>query len=235
MKIRKLTLFTSRLNEQINFYRDTLELKMLTSGKDFAEFRVGSSVLRFEGKRGATPYHFAFNIPSYQENDAWQWLKNRLEIIPFDTQEIIPFENWNANAIYFYDAEKNIVEFIARRNLGYEDSIPFSSESIVEISEIGVPLTDIIPVHEHLTAELSLPVYSGSTERFCAMGDERGLFILINTHKKREWFPCGDKAIPSDFKATISHQGQQYGINFHNEILLTHELKSNHHSFNEFV
>ena len=51
---------------------------------------------------------------------------------------IAQFENWNANAVYFYDNNGNILEFIARHDLQNNQFTPFNSESILNISEIGI-------------------------------------------------------------------------------------------------
>lgn len=235
MKIKKLTLATTDLPGQVGFYRNTLGFKLLKKNSREAEFRIGNSVLRFESAPKATPYHFAFNIPSFQEKQALDWLKARVEVLKDASDEIIPFDFWNARAIYFYDKDQNIVEFIARRNLGFEDIAPFSAESVIEISEIGIPVDDIVPIHDHLTNELNLEVYSGSTDRFCAIGDERGLFIIINKTIKTFWFPTEDTPHSSDLKAVVYHQGQLFNITFQHETLFSHELKSNHHSFNQLA
>lgn len=235
MKIKKLTLSTSNLKGQIDFYRNTLGFKLFKRERKYAEFQIGNSIIRFESATESTPYHFAFNIPSFQEAEALQWLKGRVEILDYEAEEIIPFESWNARAIYFYDRDKNIVEFIARRNLGFQEVSPFAAESVIEISEIGLPVEDIVPLHDHLQSEIGIPVYSGSTERFCAMGDERGLFILVNTNKKDFWFPTDDTPRASDFKMTIYNNGQLFNVSFRNQNLFSHELKSNHHSFHELA
>lgn len=235
MKIKKLILSTSNLAAQVSFYRDTLGFQLTSEDSTCAEFRTGNSILRFEVSENHTPYHFAFNIPSHQEADAQEWLRERVSILDFESEEIIRFESWNARAIYFYDQDQNIIEFIARRNLGYEDIVPFSVNSVIEISEIGVPVEDIVPVYEHMQTELYLPVYSGSTERFCAIGDERGLFIVINKNVKTSWFPTEDSPKSSDFKVIIYQKGQLYKVTFHNQNLFSHELKSNHYSFNQLA
>ncbi|KAA3633874.1 MAG: VOC family protein [Bacteroidetes bacterium] len=235
MKIKKLTLSTSNLKDQINFYQKTLGFKLLKREREYAEFQIGNSVMRFEAANESTPYHFAFNIPSFQEAEALQWLRERVEILDYENEEIIPFENWNARAIYFYDKDRNIVEFIARRNLGFQEITPFTADSVVEISEIGLPVEDIVPLHDHLQSEMGISVYSGSTERFCAMGDERGLFIIVNTNKKDFWFPTDDTPLAADFKMTIYNNGQLFNVTFRNQNLFSHELKSNHYSFHELA
>jgi hypothetical protein len=235
MKIKKLTLATSHLTDQIDFYHNTLKFKILAQGHKFVEFETGDSILRFEEKETSAPYHFAFNIPSYQETEALEWLEERVNIVPYETEKIIPFNNWNAKAMYFHDKDHNIVEFIARKNLDIHTDQPFSSQSILEISEMGVPVIDISPIYYQLNSNVKLETYSGSIDRFCAIGDENGLFIIINKHKKPRWFPSDDIAFSSDFKAIVSNEGKPYSIIFREEKIYTHELKSNHNSFHQFA
>ena len=78
------------------------------------------------------------------------WLKQRVEILRDGNYEIQNFDSWNARAIYFYDEDKNIVEFIARKNLKNENQGEFDSDSLLEISEIGVSVNDINPIYNSL-------------------------------------------------------------------------------------
>lgn len=235
MKIKKLTLFTSQLSKQTHFYNEVLGFSILDSGKAFVEFSTGDSILRFEEKEMSTPYHFAFNIPSNQIAAAMEWLKKRTSIIKNDGLEIIPFDFWDAEAVYFYDADNNIVEFIARKKLTIESNEPFLVESIISISEIGIPVNDIQPVFNQLNEKLFLEIHSGSVDRFCAIGAESGLFIIIDKTKKKTWFPTDDSPYSSAFNAVVENKGKYYKVRFLNQNLYTHELKSSHRSFAEFA
>ena len=116
MKIKELVLFTGNIDKQRDFYSGTLELKEIKSVScDEVSYKIGDSVLKFIQKNQATPYHFAINIYSNKEQEALLWLKERVLILKDGEYEIQNFESWNAKAIYFYDEDKNIVEFIARK------------------------------------------------------------------------------------------------------------------------
>jgi catechol-2,3-dioxygenase len=101
---------------------------------------VGTSLLHFtENLALETKYHFAFNIPSNQVESALEWLNKKVDIIlDADKQSITQFEDWNAQAIYFYDNNGNILEFIARHDLKDNSSEDFSRNLIRCISEIGL-------------------------------------------------------------------------------------------------
>lgn len=198
MKIEELILFTNKLDAQIDFYTTILELPIEISTPEYTSFNIGNSILTFKYKKDATPYHFALNIPSNKEKEALYWLKERVDILSFDDKEIIDFSSWNAKAIYFYDLDNNIIEFISRKNLELNFDQKFSSKSIINISEVGLVSNEIELMFNKLYGINKLDVYSGDFEQFCAVGDEEGLFIIVN-NKLRKWFPTGDEIYLSDF------------------------------------
>ena len=199
MKINRLILYTSQLEKQTVFYKDKLGFKLIERTNDHCSFKIGHSFLSFYYREITTPYHFAFNIPSNQINEALLWLKQRVSILKDEQNEINDFENWNAKAVYFYDEDQNIVEFIARKNLNIQSNYTFRSDSIIGISEIGVPVNNIEQAYNHLNQLRKIPIYDGNFEKFCATGDEDGLFIIIHKEKKK-WFPTDDIAYSSYFR-----------------------------------
>ncbi|UTW66341.1 VOC family protein [bacterium SCSIO 12643] len=219
MRIQELTLYTSQLEKQKLFYRDTLEFNLIQESEISVSFQVGKSILAFEYREDATPYHFAINIPSNQEELALKWLKARVEILKDASFEIQDFENWNAKAIYFYDADQNIVEFIARKNLNNWSGKAFDASALMEISEIGVPSDRIQNIYSQITEHVMLEIYDGGFERFCALGDEHGLFICINKNVK-DWFPTNDKAYSSEFHIKLSHHDIEVAFQFVNGYII---------------
>jgi len=199
MKIKELILFTNNLDRQIDFYTTVLEFPVVNSTPESTSFKMGDSILTLQYKSKIVRYHYAVNIPSFKKAEALYWLKERVDILSFDEKEIIDFSNWNAKAIYFYDLDKNIVEFIARKNLDYKSELKFSTKSVLSISEIGLVSNQIHKTFQKLNQIASIEVYSGDFDRFCAVGDDNGLFILVN-NKLKKWFPTGDLIEQSDFK-----------------------------------
>lgn len=198
MKVEELKIFTNNLNQQIDFYATVLELPVEVSTPEYTSFRIGTSILTLKYRNKVSPYHFAFNIPSNIENEALYWLKERVNILGFDKKEIIDFESWNAKAIYFYDLDNNIIEFISRKNLNLNSEQKFSSNSLLNISEVGIASNNIKFIFEKLNTIKPIEIYSGDFEQFCAIGDENGLFIIVD-NKLRKWFPTGDEIHQSDF------------------------------------
>ena len=198
MKINELILFTNNLDKQIDFYSIILGFQILNSTPESCSFKVGDSILIFKYRKDVVPYHFAINIPSNKEIEALNWLKERVAVLSFDGNEIIDFSNWNAKAIYFYDIDKNIVEFISRKNLNLNSSLKFPTKLSINISEIGIVTDNIEETYDSLIKINKISVFSGDFDRFCAVGDDQGLFIIVN-NKFKKWFPTGDLIEQSDF------------------------------------
>jgi len=213
MQFKKLTLLTANLAAQHHFYNQILGCPIHSEAATSFTLQIGQTTLQFKSSPIAKPYHFAINIPAFQENEAFAWLQKRVTILPFQEKEIVDFKNWNAKAIYFYDADKNIVELIARRNLKQIGTLPFSANSFLEISEIGMPIVDIATTFKKLQHHLGVSIFDGNFDKFCAVGGEQGLFILINKNKK-DWFPLNDKAFCADFELQVNWLNQQKVVHF---------------------
>lgn len=216
MTINELKLLTRNINEQIQFYHEVIGLKLIERTESSASFSIGKSVLSLISSDDFLPYHFAINIPSNQFTEALKWLKQRVNIIKYNDIEIQEFNSWNAKAIYFYDNDKNLVEFIARKNLNNLSNEKFNSKSLLEISEIGVPVNDIEMTYNSISKIIKLPIYDGGFDRFCAIGNETGLFICINKNVK-DWFPTAEKAHSSKFELDFQQNGSRYKVKFENE------------------
>jgi catechol-2,3-dioxygenase len=197
LRIDEITLFTNTVQNQKHFYNNVLGFELVTDAIDKVSIKVGKSVLTFAYSQEFKPSHFAFNIPSNTITRACNWLENRVEILTYNNKPIVDFSSWNAKAIYFYDANKNIVEFIARRNLNINSSHPFSSTEVLSISEIGIATTNIEKMYNAINNMSGIPIFDGDFSSFCAVGNDEGLFILINKNEKK-WFPTNDVAYTSD-------------------------------------
>jgi len=189
MRIIELKLPTTKLNEQKLFYADELGFELLNESGNSFTVKTGNSKLTFTHNKNSAEnyYHFAFNIPQNQLNEATMWLKQFTQLIEYDSSPVIDFPNWNAHSIYFYDAQGNIVELIARHNLNNSSGEAFSAKSILNISEVGMPVESVAEFYTELNEKLGLNLWYGNKETFAAIGDEEGLFIVVTTN--RNWFP----------------------------------------------
>ena len=218
MKINSLTVYTSNLEDQLEFYREELGFEVSNISEKSFEIEMGYSRLRFEFREIATPYHIALHIPDNQEEEALKWLESIVPVLEYNTDKIIDFSNWEAKSVYFYDRDQNIMELISRRNFSSPESAIFNAENVVGIAEIGLVTKDITEKFEKLKLECQLSKFDGDFERFCAIGDPSGLLITINNDKK-DWFPTSDKAYSSDFKLNFEHSSNKYQLEFSNDKL----------------
>jgi catechol-2,3-dioxygenase len=192
MFITALRLPAANLPAQLHFYTQVLELPLAQpAAPDQFTIQTGRSQLTFaqagEGENGR--YHFAFNIPPNQFNEAKQWLSGRVRLI-HDEQgaDEFDFRSWNARACYFFDPAGNVVEFIARHDLPDLATTPFGPHSLLSISEIGLATEDVAATAEVARTVLGLVPYRGSVSKdFTAVGDEHSLLIIVQ--QGRVWYP----------------------------------------------
>lgn len=218
MQIVRLEIGCKNTLKQQMFYSNVLGLDIFNQTENSFELHLGYSNLYFQEKEDFTPYHIAFHIPDNSEEDALNWLKDRLTVLNFEAKEIIDFPAWNAKSIYFYDIDKNIMEFISRRGRNGDSFVNFSKESILGISEMGLATSDIEKQYRYLNSECELSIYDGNFDKFCAIGDDEGLFITINSNKKA-WFPTGDVAYNSEFKIQFIEDKLEYWLQYRNNSL----------------
>lgn len=222
MKIKKLQIWSGNVAEQLKFYRDLLGLEILNYNEDSFEVQVGYSVLKIVHQEDATPYHIAIHIPDRQEEKALEWIKERVSVLKSNNEEIIDFSNWHAKSLYFYDADKNIMEFISRSQFREPETALFTEKNLIGIAEVGLATDDIREKFNFLNEECSLEIYDGNFEKFCAIGDDAGLLITINKNEK-DWFPTSDNAYASGFKLEFRHMGQDHFFKFEQDKLKSYQ------------
>jgi hypothetical protein len=149
----------------------------------------GSSRILFE-HGPAVCSHFAVNVAPQRFEEAVDWARERVELVEDD----VPFPAWRARSAYFFDPGGNIVELIARERAPGEDLF-------LEISEVGLPVADVGSAVERLEAELGLPHFSGNRRDFSAVGDDRGLFIVVPVG--RPWLFTEEPAPDVPLRVTI--------------------------------
>lgn len=213
MSFSLFTLYTDRLLAQEEFYSKTLSFPLVQTSQTSFSVQIGKTRLQFKESDRPAPTHFAINIPSYRTAVALSWLKERLLILPFAGKEIADFSSWNAEAIYFHDPDGNIVEFIARRNLAIPGPPTFDSSQCTCVSEVGIGTDDIEQIYQQLHGAIQTPIYDGSFDRFCAIGREDGLFIVVN-YQKKNWFPTDEPIYASAFEAEWTEGSQAWKINY---------------------
>jgi catechol-2,3-dioxygenase len=152
----------------------------------------GASRIRFE--RGPVVCsHFAVNVPPERFEEAVAWARERADLVDDD----VPFPAWLARSAYFFDPGGNIVELIARERAPGEDLF-------LEISEVGLPVSDVAAAVEWFEGELDLPHFSGNRRDFSAVGDDRGLFIVVPVG--RPWLFTEEPAPDAPLRVTLESE-----------------------------
>jgi catechol-2,3-dioxygenase len=147
----------------------------------------GSTRVRFEPGPDVCS-HFAVNVSDF--GAAVEWARARADLIADD----VPFGAWRARAAYFYDSAGNIVELIARERAP-------GAELLIEVSEVGLPVSDVPAAVEFLRAELGLEVFDDGGDKFHALGDDHGLFIVVPVG--RDWLFTDRPASDAPVRVTI--------------------------------
>ena len=196
MQIHSLELKTAQLEGCFEFYTQVLELPVLEQTETSFTVQIGTSKLTFmPAVVGETPvYHFAFNIPENQLLEAKAWVEARVPLISDPQGEVLfDSENWNASMFYFYDPAGNILELIARHDLGNASDKSFSWQSLENISEIGIATENVPATVGRLQALTKAPLYRCEiNDSFVPLGDEAGLLIVVK--RGRIWFPNTGKS-----------------------------------------
>ncbi|MFH6942879.1 VOC family protein [Flavobacterium sp. FlaQc-50] len=216
MKLEHLQIITNNVAATAAFYQDILELSIIEKSTESVTVQTGNSVLKFiEDPEFDSIYHFAFNIPENKLDEAIEWCKNKVDIIPIEDEKVITnFENWNANAIYFYDNNGNLLEFIARHDLNNSQTAAFNSKSILNISEIGIVHNNPLELGTELETKYGLGFFTKNSNSaiFSAIGDDEGLLIIVKPN--RNWYPTQTPSESNTTKVKVENNGVLINLQF---------------------
>ena len=214
MLIKRLELLTDDLVALRDYYAYILDLPAHLED-EYLLVKAGKTDIIFTQ---APPdwtgqYHFCFNIPENQFLQAKVWLSKRIPLLKDEKgNDEFKSQSWNAVSLYFKDTAGNILEFIARHDQKNATEIPFSSEQILQVSEIGLPSKDVISFAKELCEMLGVSVYRQElNETFTPIGDEDGLFIL--PVQNRIWYPnTGVPARMLSVKVDVAVNGKEFKL-----------------------
>jgi len=216
MKLAHIQIQSNNIQQTATFYKDILDLPIIKKTKNSVSIQAGNSVLEFlENPEFKSIYHFAFNIPENKLDEAIDWCKSKVDLIFIEDQKVITnFENWNANAVYFYDNNGNLLEFIARHDLDNAQTEAFSSKAILNISEIGIVNENPLALGKQLIAQHGLEFFSknANSELFAAVGDDEGLLIMVKPN--RNWYPTQTPSESNKTEVRIENKGNKIELNF---------------------
>ncbi|SHF17640.1 hypothetical protein SAMN05444392_10965 [Seinonella peptonophila] len=200
MKILSVELTTTHISTLKQFYIDQLGFSLQTQSTDTFTMLVGSTSVTFISTMAEQDpfYHIAMNIPKNKLLKAKKWLLQKgCPLLPTHSIEnagihadgdTVFFDAVNAESIYFYDSGGNLVELIARQNLENASTNPFSTDSMLNISEVGFAFDQNLPeAMQSICSHFDVFPYTGDEKTFQILGDDQGMFILGDT--SRPWYP----------------------------------------------
>jgi catechol-2,3-dioxygenase len=188
MQITALRIKTGNIHAQQHFYSGQLGLPSQITSNEL-RIQTGLSELQFVQDPAFTGrYHFAFDIPKNQFQAGVAWLEQRTALAS-DVTGNTRFEagEWNADNVYFYDPQGNILELIARHELENATDKPFGPASLLCISEIGLASKDVFEMIAWFANTLEVRTYKSISDTFAPIGNANGLVIAVQ--ENRVWFP----------------------------------------------
>ena len=214
-RILSLKLLTATpLKKMKKFYNEVLELPILEEKDNEITIGGGQTPITFieaQPESGNPFYHVAFNVPENKLLSAYHWQKARTPLSftrpdmrdPQYPNEVRHFRNWNAHSVFFWDPAGNLLEYIARHDLKNGVSGAFTSKDILYASEIAFIVDDVSALALDMQQSLSLDQYRNGSDRFRAIGDERGLLLIMK--RGRNWGHRPEEAKAADVFPTVAN------------------------------
>ena len=217
-------LFGAPMTAMKAFYGKTLDLRLLDEKGDRFTVEAGESRITFisstETVGGKAPfYHFAFNIPENKILKALEWQKVRTPLLAIPERnraagyppEVVDYAHWNAHSIFFLDPAGNIVEYIARHDLNNDADGDFDPRDILYASEIAFVTDDVPATAGELRRAAGVgPYRGGGSDQFAALGDERGLLLVMKRGRVISFEAPQRKAVDV-FRTSARVRGAQAG------------------------
>jgi len=201
------------------FYQRLLGLKVVEDQADRLTIAAGATEITFlpaAAVDGQPFYHFAFNIPENKIEAAWRWQKERTPLLPIPArlrdanypENIVNYAHWNAHSVFFFDPAGNVVEYIARHDLKNASPGSFETADILYASEIAFGTDDVPTLAGQLKETAGVEQYRGGDENFMALGDERGLLLVMKRGRVIS-FDSPEKKAVGVFRTVASVRGRQ--------------------------
>ncbi|WP_215141233.1 glyoxalase [Exiguobacterium qingdaonense] len=210
MRITEATLYTNRLEEMKRFYVEKLGLSVADENSTRFQIDLGEDTLIFQEAvtEQERQYHFAINIPANRFKEAKEWLMSRVPLLTEDGEDEIYFEGIDASSLYFYDADENVVELIARHSVNpISEAGEFSSHEFLGIGEMSLTVSDPSYVAQQL-AVIGVNRKDGNpidSHHLNFLGPHNGKTYILLVPSGRVWLFSPKVSIPSPIRMLI-HQ-----------------------------
>jgi catechol-2,3-dioxygenase len=209
MRIQELSLQTRPLAKQKDFYHTALGLPLLAETTASFTLQAGATRLHFQEAQQDVLYHVAFTIPHNTFTEAKSWLRKHVSLLRKKSEDEFFFANLNARSFYFCDAANNILELIVHYDLDQETENAFGPAHVLHVSEVGLPVEDVLAQVSLLKEKLYIEPYGGMVSaEFAFMGDMYGQLVMVKIG--RPWQPAETLlAAVSPMQLTMSGKPEQ--------------------------
>jgi hypothetical protein len=210
MKLLEIEILSNNLINTEKFYSKVFDFELELKSDEILTYKIGQSKLIFKKSKIKNPiYHFAFEIPQNVFEESIKWISNKVTLIKVkDNSVVAEFEDWNAKSIYFFDNNKNILEFITRFDNEKSNEPKFDKNQIINISEIAFVTQNVSSLAKQILKKYNLDYFTKQiqTDIFSVIGGNDGLFILVA--ENRNWYPTNLSAKKYPIKVKISVENQ---------------------------
>lgn len=192
MNIKHVTMYASNFGATKQFYLAKLQFPLLSEEADRFTMNVGETAVTFiKAHLNEKPfYHFAFDIPSNQFEEAKAWTKGKVTLSQEQGEDDVYFEGIDAKSIYFEDPAGNIVEFICRLSDAGHSAVPFTASSLQKVSEMSIVVKDklksVPAFHEVSIFERDHKEISAQGLTFMGAREDASYLLFVN--EGRTWF-----------------------------------------------
>lgn len=211
MRVTEARLYTNRLDEMKRFYMEKLGLSVVDEDSTRFQIELGEDTLIFQEAitEQERQYHFAINIPANRFKEAKEWIMSRVPLLTEEEEDEIYFEGIDASSLYFYDADENVIELIARHSINPESNIEsFSSNEFLGIGEMSLTVEDPSLVAQALET-IGVRRRDGNSidpRHLNFMGPpNHGTYILL-VPRGRVWLFSPKLSIPSPVQMVLDQQ-----------------------------
>jgi catechol 2,3-dioxygenase-like lactoylglutathione lyase family enzyme len=192
MRFSRLTITASDLDEAFDFYHRVLGLGVAQHPTSL-EVTIGRTTLRVERAETAwASIHLAITIPRNRFAEAKAWLSERTPLAVVDGVDefALADEPWRSRSLYFRGPDGIVLELITRDALNNDLAEPFSSASLLCVSEAGIASQDVPATVARLHSKYHAEPFGSGSDEFAPVGDDEGLFIVVADG--RPWFSAPD-------------------------------------------
>jgi catechol 2,3-dioxygenase-like lactoylglutathione lyase family enzyme len=229
MHMKNLILQTHLLNKQKTFYHSILGLPLLAETTNSFTLQAGTTRLHFQQSESDVLYHLAFAVPPDTFPQAKERVHKHVPLLATTGSQraytaTSPLRMWNKvgedeiffpviNARLFYcrDAANNILKFIVYYDLDEEATGADGANSVLHVSEVGLPVEDVQAFSTRLMEQLEIEPYPASrpvSEDFAYLGDASGQLVVVRSG--HPWLPTQTvMASVAPVNLTISGQQEQ--------------------------